>query len=93
VYIEEQGEEMIMKETVTAVKENEHLAMTFTMDFMDMDYDIYFKEQNGKTVITSKSTTTGNGVIAKSMISFMKGSMAAQEDENLMNLKNLIEGN
>lgn len=93
VYIEEQGEEMIMKETVTAVKENEHLAMTFTMDFMDMDYDIYFKEQNGKTVITSKSTTTGNGMIAKSMISFMKGSMEAQEDENLMNLKNLIEGN
>ncbi|WP_299765652.1 SRPBCC family protein [uncultured Dokdonia sp.] len=93
VYIEEQGEEMTMEETITAVKENELMAMTFTMDFMNMDYEMSFKEKDGKTVISSKSTTTGNGIMAKSMVSFMKGSMSEQEDKNLTNLKNLIEGN
>ncbi|WP_299682125.1 SRPBCC family protein [uncultured Dokdonia sp.] len=93
VYIEEQGEEMTMEETITAVKENELMAMTFTMDFMNMDYEMSFKEKDGQTVISSKSTTTGNGIMAKSMVSFMKGAMSEQEDKNLMNLKNLIEGN
>ena len=93
IYIEENGQDMIMEETVTAIKLNEHLAMTFTMDFMDMDYEIFFKEKDGKTTIRSKSTTTGNGIIAKSMISFMPGAMKAQEDENLNNLKKLINEN
>ena len=93
IYIEEDGQEMVMEETVTAVKPNEHLAMTFTMDFMDMDYDIFFKEEGEKTIINSKSTTSGNGIIAKSMVSFMKGAMKEQEDVNLNNLKELIEAN
>ncbi len=93
VYIEERGEEMVMKETITAIQLNEHIGMTFTMDFMDMDYEMFFKEKEGKTTIISKSTTAGNGIIAKSMISFMKSTMKAQEDENLNNLKKLIEEN
>ncbi len=93
IYVEDNGQEMIMEEIITAVTPNEHLAMTFTMDFMDMDYEILFKEKDGKTSIKSKSTTTGNGIIAKSMISFMTSSMQAQEDENLNNLKKLIEEN
>jgi len=93
VYVEENGEDMVMEETITAIKPNEHLAMAFTMDFMDMDYEMFFKENEGKTTITTKSTTTGNGVIAKSIISFMPDAMKKQEDENLNNLKKLIEGN
>jgi len=93
VYVEENGKEMVMQETITAMKPNEHMAMTFTMDFMDMDYEIFFKEKEGKTTISSKSTTRGNGIFAKSMVSFMEGSMKAQEDENLNALKKIIEGN
>ncbi len=93
VYIEEEGNEMIMEETIIALKENELMAMTFTMDFMNINYEMLFKEQGGKTVITTKTHTTGNSMIAKSMLSFMSGSMGTQEDENLNNLKNLIEGN
>lgn len=93
VYIEDSGQEMIMEETVTSITPNEHLAMTFTSDFMDMDYEIFFKEKDGKTIINSKSTTVGNGIIAKSMVSFMKSTMKEQEDENLKNLKKVIEEN
>ena len=93
VYVEDNGEEMVMKETITAIKQNEYLAMTFTMDFMDMDYEMRLKEKDGKTHILTKSNTRGNGVMAKSILSFMPSSMKAQEDENLHNLKKVIEEN
>ena len=51
------------------------------------------RDQGGKTVITTKTNTTGNSMIAKSMLSFMSSGMGKQEDKNLNNLKNLIEGN
>lgn len=93
VYVEENGQEMMMTETVTGIKLYEQLAMTFSMDFMDMDYEILFKESNGKTTITSSSETKGNGIFAKSIISFMPSSMKEQEQKNLNSLKKLIEEN
>jgi len=93
VYVDENGSEMMMQETVTDVKLNELLAMTFTMDFMDMDYEALFNEKDGKTTITSRSTTKGNGLFAKSLISFMPGAMKAQEDKNMNSLKTLINSN
>jgi len=93
IYVEENGQEMTMIETIKAVKEHEHLAMNFAMDFMDMDYEIFFNESNGKTKIHSKSTTKGNGLFARSIVSFMTNAMKTQEDTNLKNLKKLIEEN
>ncbi len=93
VYVEDQGQEMVMEETITKIKPEELMAMTFTMDFMNMDYEISMEEKDGKTSIKSKSTTVGNGIFAKSMISFMKGSMKDQEDENLNKLKLIVEEN
>lgn len=93
VYVEENGQEMVMQETINAIKAPDHLNMTFTMDFMDMDYDMALSNDNGKTLIVTKSKTTGNGLIAKSMISFMTSAMKKQEDANLSNLKRLIEEN
>lgn len=93
IHVVDGGQEMVMKETITKMTPNELMAMTFTMDFMDMDYEMHMKEEGGKTTITSKSTTTGNGIFAKSMLSFMGGSMKTQEDNNLNNLKKLIEEN
>ncbi|MCK8523446.1 SRPBCC family protein [Aquimarina sp. D1M17] len=93
VYVEDQGQEMVMEEIITKIKPEELMAMTFTMDFMNMDYEISMEEKDGKTSIKSKSTTVGNGIFAKSMISFMKGSMKDQEDENLNKLKLIVEEN
>lgn len=93
VYVQDQGQEMVMEETITKIKPEELMAMTFTMDFMNMDYEISMEEKDGKTSIKSKSTTVGNGIFAKSMISFMKGSMKDQEDKNLNKLKLIVEEN
>ncbi|MFY0607080.1 MAG: SRPBCC family protein [Cyclobacteriaceae bacterium] len=92
-YVEENGEEMIIVETITDITPNERIAMTFTMDFMDMDYELSMEDQGDQTIITTKSEVRGNGLFAKSIISFMPDMMKAQEDENLAKLKRLIESN
>lgn len=91
VFFEENGEEMVMQETITAVIPNQKMAMTFTMDFMNMIYEISFTENGGKTLITTLSSTQGNGLFTNSILSFMDSDMEAQELKNLENLKKLIE--
>lgn len=93
IYVDQNGEEMMMEETITALKTNEQIAMTFTMDFMSMDYEMILSERAGKTHILTKSKTVGNGIFAKSLLAFMSGSMKEQEDINLNNLKKVIEEN
>ena len=92
-YVDNNGQEMMMQETITALTPEEHMAMTFSMDFMDMDYEVFTEDVDGKTTIRTVSTTKGNGILSKSIISFMPGAMKAQEDENLNNLKKVIEEN
>jgi uncharacterized protein YndB with AHSA1/START domain len=92
-YVEENGEEMVMEETITSFKHHHHIAMTFTMDFMNMDYEMFMTEKDGKTHIRTKSTTVGNGIFAKSILAFMPKAMKEQEEINLDNLKKVIEGN
>ncbi len=93
IYVIENGEEMVMQETITASIPQAYMAMTFTMDFMNMDYELFMTEKDGKTHIRSKTTTLGNGIFSQSMISFLNGMMCDQEAENLNNLKKVIEQN
>jgi uncharacterized membrane protein len=93
VYIDDNGQEMTMEETITAVKHNVYIAMTFTMDFMNMNYEMFLKQKDGKTHIETKSYVVGNNILARTLIAFMSGSMKAQEDENLSLLKKAIEEN
>ncbi len=90
----ENGQESVIRETITSISPNEHIAMDFLMEgVMEMDYRVDFSEKDGKTSIKSATTTTGLGIMMKSLVSFMKGSMQTQEDVNMNNLKVLIEGN
>lgn len=95
VYVRGQSEEdeMMMTETITKFEKNKVMGMTFTMDFMDMEYEMNFKEEGGKTVIQSKSKTKGNSIWAKPMVALMKGAMKEQEDNNMKSLKNIIDSN
>ena len=60
---------------------------------MEMDYRVVFKKQDRKTHIKSTTITRGTGLFMRSIVSFMKNSMQAQEDENMNNLKKLINEN
>ena len=93
IYIEENGEEMIIQETITALEENKHMAMTFTMDFMNMDYEMNLEEKEDGTLLKTKTKAMGNGILSKAIVSFMPSSMKRQEDENLVKLKAAIEEN
>ena len=93
IYVTENGEEMVMQETITAVTPEKRIAMTFTMDFMDMEYEMELEEMDGKTKITSRSVTTGNGLVAKSIVALMPSVMKAQEEANLGNLKAVVDTN
>lgn len=88
------GQESIILETIKSITPNEQIAMDFVMeDVMNMEYKIDFTNQNGKTLIKSSTVNKGEGMFMKSMVSFMKSSMQAQEDENMNNLKKLIQEN
>ncbi len=93
IYFDQRGKEEVMQETIKEMVENQRIAMDFTMDFMNMEYSMDLKETNGKTQILSKTKTMGNGLFAKSMVSWMKGTMKNQEDTNLVKLKGLVERN
>ena len=93
VYFITDGEEMVIRETITKIVPNETIEMTFTSDFMDMDYKLSMAPMDGKTKITSKTTTVGNGILAKSMMALAGSSIKAQEETNLENLKKAIEHN
>lgn len=94
VYVLENGEESVMEETITSFKFNNHIGMVFTMDFMDMNYEMNFESlAANKTKVSSSSIVKGNGLFSKSLIAFMSSAMENQEDENLGNLKRLVESN
>jgi len=93
IYIENQGQESIIEETVTELVENKVMAMDFSMDPMDMKYRMTFDEQGGKTIIKSSTDVKGNGWFMRSMMALMKGGMQSQEDINMGKLQKLINEN
>ena len=87
------GQEMIIKETITAINPNQSIEMLFESDFMNMDYTLSMTPVDGKTKISSSTNTKGNGVFSRSLMALMGNSVKAQEEMNLANLKKTIEAN
>ena len=92
-YIEQNGQEMVMTETITKYDEPNHIAMDFAMDFMNMGWEMFFTEADGKTKLRSVSNVKGNGFMAKAMVAWMQGGMKKQEDANMAKLQKLINEN
>ncbi|WP_299123349.1 SRPBCC family protein [uncultured Winogradskyella sp.] len=93
VYFITDGQEMVIQETITNIVPNESIEMTFTSDFMDMDYKLNMTPVDGKTKITSSTIAKGNGILSKSIMAFSGSAIKAQEETNLVNLKKTIEEN
>jgi len=88
------GQESVILETIKSIQPEEQITMDFEMEgVMNMAYKVDFMDKGGKTLIKSSTTTKGDGMFMRSMVSFMKGSMQTQEDENMNNLKKLIDEN
>jgi hypothetical protein len=93
VYFDENGQQMVIKETITAVDPGQSMSMLYESDFMNMDYHITLTEIDGKTKISTSTSNQGNGLFSKSILAMMGGSLKQQEEENLANLKKAIESN
>lgn len=94
ITIHAEGEpELVMEETITAMKENEHMGMAFDMEMMSSKLDMYFEEKNGKTIFRSKAESQGKGIFWKSMFALMGSTMAEENLKTMENLKKVIEEN
>jgi len=93
VYFVTEGQEMIIRETITDIVPEKSCSMKFSNEFMDMDYTIYMTPVNGKTKISSTTTVMGNGMVSRSMSALFSGTFKEQEQTNLANLKKTIESN
>jgi hypothetical protein len=93
-YTDEKGVESYVVETLKMTDPFNEVAMDFVMEgVMKMDYKMELEESSGKTKIKSSTITSGEGILMKSLMSFMKKSMLAQEEENMENLKRVIDAN
>lgn len=93
IYFNHDGQEMVIRETITEIVADESISMTFTSDFMDMDYTLRMESIDGKTNISSNTTAVGNGLFSKSIMALVGSSMITQEETNLSYLKVCIESN
>ncbi len=93
IYIDSQGSESVIRETITKLDPPNLIAMDFTNPFMFMNYEMQIKEEGGKTKIKSNTKAKGAGLFSKSLTRLMKPMMVSQEEENLKNLQTLINSN
>ena len=93
VHFINQGKEVVIRETITEIIPDESISMTFTDNFMTMDYTLNMADENGKTKISTNTTATGNGMFSRSIMALMGGMIKGQEETNLANLKRVIEEN
>lgn len=91
--IPEGEEKMEMIETITAMKENEHMGIALDIEMMTSTLDMYLTEKDGKTILRSDAVATGKGMFWKSMFAFMGSSMAEEDLKIMNNMKKVIEEN
>ena len=88
--------DFVMTETITSIKDYDHIGLSFDSDMMVFDQTTSFSERDGKTVIKTDSKVKGKGIVMRSMFALMEimgGSFQKQEVENIENLKKVIEAN
>lgn len=91
---DDNGTKSVIEETMKSIDPFKQVTMDFLMkDVMKMGYKIDFEGEGNQSTLKSSTTVEGQGMIMRSMMVFMKGTMIAQENENLANLKKVIEDN
>lgn len=93
ITIDQGGEKMTMTEEITAFQVNELMSMKFDNEAFGQTLDVHFKENEGKTIITTNAVMEGKGMVMRSIFAMMKGTMEDQDLKNMTNLKEVIEAN
>lgn len=91
IVFDENGRDLVMVETVTAIEHDKLFAFDVEDSFAKFHIEIKFEEVNGQTVITQNTTGAGESIAAKSMMAIMKGQINKQNEKMYNRLKTLIE--
>lgn len=87
----ENGEEMVMKEEVTAFQENQLFAFTLDADPLISEVEVKFTGDESKTEITATSFIKGKNLFWKSTLRLMKSMVVNRGQEQYDKLKEIIE--
>lgn len=85
------GQEFVMTETNTTVREPEQYSFTLENDVLTNVVDVRLAESSGKTTITSDEKITGKNIFWKSLFFWFYSTFKNGSQENLNNLKRFIE--
>ena len=92
IVIEQEGEEFVIYETVTVVKEAEQLSMNIENDVLTTVVDIMLEPgPDGGTKITTHNVATGKSWFFRSLFPLMKGSFQDEEAKHYNALAELSE--
>ncbi len=86
------GQEIVMTETMTAYKEGEHFAFNLANDVMYSDIDIKLIDKGPETELIQKEKYHGQNVFWHALFFWMKTSMANHSEQNMVRFKKYAEG-
>ncbi len=88
--------EFVMIETISSIKENDHISLSFDSDMSVFEQKTSFTKEGNKTKVKTESEVLGKGLMMKSLFAAMEmfaGAFEKQEVENIENLKKVINEN
>ncbi len=91
ITFEENGDRIVMTETMTEVKENEVFAFTLENDVITANDRLTFIDKGDKTEVVENNTFTGGNIFWRSLFAVMKSNFEKKSAENYQKLKTNIE--
>jgi uncharacterized protein YndB with AHSA1/START domain len=87
----ENGQEIVMTETVTGFKPNELFTFNVQNEVMNSDNEIRFAVQDNSTVITAHAKYEGGNIFWKSLFVFFNSGMKKQSEQMYNDFKKIAE--
>jgi uncharacterized protein YndB with AHSA1/START domain len=91
ITFEENGDEIVMTETMTEVKEKEVFAFTLENNVITANDRLTFIDNGDKTEVVENNTFTGGNIFWRSLFAVMKSNFEKKSAENYQKLKTNIE--
>lgn len=91
LYFVDQGNEIVMYETVTAFKDKEFISFRLDHEILSSDVEIRITESNGRTVIHQKVHSVGSNIFWRTIFAFTVSDFEENAQESLDKLKSNVE--
>ncbi len=91
LYFIEDGNEVVLTETLTAFRVPELFAMRLEHEIMTNDVEVTFSEENGKTIMVQKENAVGANILWRIMFAAMKSNFQDRAKKTLEKLKANVE--